>query len=356
MKTTKHHNVASKTECNFCGIKGHLAKVCRKKQSANAKTSTKPLNFIHEVKAVSEQSLAKLEVPLKIQGQTWKMELDTATNGNFISTQTWTHLGSPELQRPDLKYESASKHNLPIISTFVAKTSTQESEEAHDIKYTVSKIPELNLLGRTATKELGISVDEALQDAEACHAVFSNLKADTTLQEKCKKLCIDFKELWKRELGCLKDVELEVQFKSNAQPIFRKARPVPFALEADLEEEYQKGTTKGVWETTQFCHFGTPVVPSKKALLPGQKKPQIRACGEYSVTVNPQLEDHRHPLPLPEDLMRRLGGGYGFMKIDLADAYNQIKLAPESQRRLALSTHKDVRLRKRLPFGIKSAP
>ena len=182
----------------------------------NAKTSKKPLNFIHEVKAVSEQSLAKLEVPLEIQGQTCKMELDTATNGNFISKQTWKHLGSPELQKPDLQYESASKHNLPIIGAFVAKTSTQESEEAHDIKYTVSEIPELNLLGRTATKELGISVDQALQDAEACHAVFSNLKADTTLHEKCKMLCIEFKELWKPELGCLKDFELEVKFKSNA--------------------------------------------------------------------------------------------------------------------------------------------
>ena len=344
------------SECHFCGIKGHIAKVCRKKNSATSKNSKTQVKLIYEVKAVNEQSLPKLEVPLEIQGRTCTMELDTATNGNFISRQTWKDLGSPELQKPDLHYESASKHSLPIIGTFIAKTSTQESGETHDIKYTVSEIPGLNLLGRTATKELGISVDQAIQDAEACHAVFSNLKADTKLQRECKQLCTEFKDLWKPELGCLKDFELEVKFKPNVQPIFRKARPVPFAMEADLEEEYQKGISKGVWETTQFCQFGTPVVPVKKALLPGQKKPKIRVCGDYSVTVNAQLEDHRHPLPLPEDLMRRLGGGYGFTKIDLADAYNQIKLASESQRRLALSTHKGVLLQKRLPFGIKSAP
>ena len=159
----------------------------------------------------------------------------------------------------------------------------------------MSKIPELNLLGRTATKELGISVDQALQDAEPCHAVFSNLRADTKLQEKCKKLCTRFRDLWKPELGCLKDYELEVKFKSIAQPIFRKARPVPFAMEADLEEEYQKGISKGVWETTQFCQFGTPVVPIKKTLLPRQKKPRIRVYGDYSVTINPQPEDYQHP-------------------------------------------------------------
>ena len=79
-------------------------------------------------------------------------------------------------------------------------------------------------------------------------------------------------------------------------------------------------------------------------------------CGDYSVTVNPQLEDHRQPVPLPEDLMRKLGGGYSFTKIDLADAYNQIMLTLESQKKLALSTHHGVLLQRRLPFGIKFAP
>ena len=54
--------------------------------------------------------------------------------------------------------------------------------------------------------------------------------------------------------------------------------------------------------------------------------------------------------------MQKLGGGFGYTKIDLADAYSQIQLAPESQRRLALSTHRGVLLQQRLPFGIKSAP
>ena len=54
--------------------------------------------------------------------------------------------------------------------------------------------------------------------------------------------------------------------------------------------------------------------------------------------------------------MQKLGGGYGFTKIDLSDAYNQIMLTFESQRRLALSTHRGVLLQMRLPFGISSAP
>ena len=54
--------------------------------------------------------------------------------------------------------------------------------------------------------------------------------------------------------------------------------------------------------------------------------------------------------------MRKLSGGYYYTKLDLADAYNQIMLAPESQRRLALSTHQGVLLQKRLCYGIAQHP
>ena len=98
------------------------------------------------------------------------------------------------------------------------------------------------------------------------------------------------------------------------------------------------------------------MVPVRKASLSGETKAGIRVCGDYSVSVNSQLETHRHPLPLPEELMRKLGDGHRFTKIDLADAYNQIKLCPESRKRLALSTHRGVLLQNVLPFGISSAP
>ena len=48
--------------------------------------------------------------------------------------------------------------------------------------------------------------------------------------------------------------------------------------------------------------------------------------------VNHELEAHRYPMPRPEDLMQRLGGGHGFTKIDLSDAYNHIQLSPERRK------------------------
>ena len=185
--------------------------------------------------------------------------------------------------------------------------------------------------------------------------IFSDLKPDLALQKACEQLCREFPDLFKPELGCLKDFQLEVKFKPDAKPIFCKPRVLPFAIQEDLCQAYDAGIARGVWLPTQFNDYGTPVVPIRKAHLPGQSA-KLRICGDYSVTVNQQLEPRPHPMPLPEDLMRKLGGGHGFTKIDLADAYNQIMLAPESQRRLALSTHRGVLLQTWLPFGISSAP
>ena len=119
---------------------------------------------------------------------------------------------------------------------------------------------------------------------------------------------------------------------------FLHAKPVPLAILEDLNDACEDGIRKRVWKPTEFNAYGTLVVLAWKAICPEQNKARMRVCGDYSVTVNSQLETHCQPIPLPEDLMRNLWGGYCFTKVDLADAYTQIKLPPESRKRLALST------------------
>ena len=213
------------------------------------------------------------------------------------------------------------------------------------------------LLGRNGISLLKISVDALIFPGKDILQTVNqvNCHHDDWLQQACERLCDEFPDLFKPELGCLKDFELDIQFKNDASPIFCKPRPVPFAIQDELAQAYDAGISKGVWQATQFNDYGTPVVPVRKSKLPGQDTAAIRVCGDYSFTVNQQLETHRQPIPLPEELMQKLGGGYGFTKIDLADAYHQIPLSPESQKKLALSTHRGVLVQKRLPFGISSA-
>ena len=83
---------------------------------------------------------------------------------------------------------------------------------------------------------------------------------------------------------------------------------------------------------------------------------QTRSCGDYSVTLNPCLKLPQYPVPLPEDVFRKLGGGKLFTKLDLTNAYQQMLLDPESQPYVTINTHRGLYRYKRLPFGITSSP
>ena len=285
---------------------------------------------IRTVKAT--EAVPQLLQSVFIQGKQFMFEVDTGAGDNFCSEDVWCDLGKPSLSPATGRYEVANGQPLPTLGIFstVVTLQGEESSGGKTVEFTVTKVPHLSP-----------RVDKV--DTSTIRPIFSDLKPDQALQKACKHLCQEFPDLFKPELGCLKDFQLEVKFKPDAKPIFCKPRVVPFAIQEDLCQAYDAGIARGVWLPTQFNDYGTPVVP-------------MRVCGDYSVSVNQQLEPHRHPMPLPEDLMRKLDGGHGFTKIDLADAYNQIMLAPESQRRLALSTHRGVLKQMRLPFGISSAP
>ena len=75
----------------------------------------------------------------------------------------------------------------------------------------------------------------------------------------------------------------------------------------------------------QFNEYGTPVVPIRKAQTSNTMKLKLQICGDYSVGINNQLADHQYPMPLPEELMQKLGGGFGYTKIKLPDVYNQLR-------------------------------
>ena len=326
--------------CRYCEKKGHLEKACLRKRK-DAKDAKTVRSIYTCQQTVSKTTPAELHYTIHWKGQPITFEVDTGSGDSFLGKRDWMKLGQPPLQPSDRQYKSATQHPLPVLGLL----TVGDGETSFSVN--VTEIPYLNLLGREAIRKLKLSVDSLFQDV---NNVFDHLPTDASLQERCRKVCDDYPDLFKPELGKLKDFELEVRFKEDSKSVFCKPRTVPFAIREDLVEAYEAGIKRGIWERTQFNADGTPVVPVRKS----NKK--LRVCGDYSVTVNPQLEPHRQPMPSPEILMQRLSGGYGFTKVDLADAYNQIPLGPVSQRRLALSTHTGVLLQKRLPFGITSAP
>ena len=105
-----------------------------------------------------------------------------------------------------------------------------------------------------------------------------------------------------------------------------KARPiaVPFALKPAIERGLEAA---GIIQKVAHSLWAAPVVSVPKGGGPGG---QIRLCGDYKVTIYPELENDQYLLPKPEELFRKLAGGKRFLKIDLTYAYQEMSLEESS--------------------------
>ena len=294
-------------------------------------------------------------VAVTINNRKFPFLVDTGASCNLLSSSTWKKIGTPTLQKDETRpLISASNDVIPTSgSVDLDVTVTTEDGDANSQILPFTVTDQLDILGTNAINSLQLTIRNNPVKVHVDN--IRTIRSHQHLQESCLQICKEFPDLWKPELGCLKDYSLEVKFKPDVTPRFCKPRTVPFAVQEDLNQAYDVGIAKGIWKPVTFNEYGTPVVPVRKQSQPNQPSGAVRVCGDYSVFINGQLEMHRQPMPLPEDLMRRLDGTHYFSKVDLADAYNQIELGPESQRRLALSTHRGVLLQTRLPFGISSA-
>ena len=186
----------------------------RQQKDQRLKPKVKKITKAEVVKAILGEIPAdtpRLDVPIKIQDRQFTIELDTATTGNFVSLPVWKQLGRPKLEDVRHRYESASKHDLPVLGTFVADTRDPKTGNQCSVPYIVTKVPDLNLLGRNAIQALGISVDNVLGLKQISSSFerggvpkpqpVNSENPYAALERDCHALCDETPDLFKKELG-----------------------------------------------------------------------------------------------------------------------------------------------------------
>ena len=195
------------TTCNYCKKKGHLESVCLQKKRGK---SRKHVKIIHLDTVKMVNAIPQITQAVNIKGHTFIFEVDTGAGDNFCFTHIWNQLGKPSLSATKSRYGSATGDSLPVTGTFTvtAKLPNQSSDSEATLQFTVVQNDTLDILGRDAILKLGIDVNALITSSAAgtntVKTVFDKLQPENKLQERCRKLCETFPELFKPELGCLR--------------------------------------------------------------------------------------------------------------------------------------------------------
>lgn len=317
-------------ECHMCNKKGHIAKMCK----SNPKIKKGKIKSVTDV-FLAEERDGKF-VLCTVLGQDVRLQVDTGSTHTLLDHQAWIKLGKPKLNPPRYNLQGFNKNRIALKGQGQVEVSYQGQN--HHLEIVVTESAHNNLLGREWIEKLGVDLNQLFVGA----VVGVPPSLTNTLEAH--------KELFKKGLGRCQKIKAHIQLKDGASPKFFKPRPIPFALRSLVEEDLERQCRNGVLTPIEYSDWATPIVVVPKP------NGAVRICGDFSVSVNPQLDVTQYPLPRPEELFAKLNGGQKFSKLDLSEAYLQMELDEEAKKVLAINTHKGLFQFNRMPFGIASAP
>lgn len=367
--------------CYKCGKKNHIAKVCQsnfinksQNKGINCEKNDKKdhpksrkihpkhnfinsndddiisdisnlyqLNDMNHGSKPSKVYVKPIKIDVVVENKPINFEIDTGAAYSVISEKFYQeNFNFCKLLVNDLKLSSYT--NDPIIPIGKIKVNVNYAQENKRLDLYVIKDGAHPLIGRDWMKILNIEV--SINN----NHIFTIAKNKNYRDEMIKKLINEFPSVFNEKLGEYKGEPVKLIVKHDAKPKYFKPRPLPYALKNKVERELERLVEQDVLYPVNSTEWGTPIVPVIK------KNGSIRICGDFKVTLNPVLEIDRHPLPRIEDLFAELQKGELYSKIDLSEAYMQLKLDEESQKLCTISTHKGLFSYKRLPYGINSGP
>ncbi|XP_038064022.1 uncharacterized protein K02A2.6-like [Patiria miniata] len=362
--------------CHSCGKQGHIAPACRSKPrpqgrpnrpqkkpykpQPNQKGKVKTMEEIPDTDNEDDNILiarmnihnvghnrcdmsTAIWVTLHINDRPVKMEVDTGSAITLLSMADYQKFFPGEqLQPTKIKLQTYTGEQISPAGLLNAKVRYNNQE--HNGKMYIIKGNSAPLLGRDWLAHIKLDWPKLFAMTTAQPPKIGNT------EEKLDAMLSEYPELFQEEIGELKGITGKLNVRNNAQPVFVKTRQVPYALRPKVEAELTKLERQGIISSVESSDWATPIVPVPKP------NGGVRICGDFKVTVNPNLNMERYPLPRVEDVFANLSGGQRYSKLDLRQAYLHMVIDAESRKLLTINTHKGLFVYNRLPFGIASAP
>ena len=137
-----------KAICSFCKKTGHLQSVCMSRLRDN-----KLVKLVHKVQC----SVSPIYQTIRLNDHRIKFEIDSGASDTFCCEATWQTLGKPILQPVSVQYQVAEGSPLPVVGQFQSTASIDGKSPDVTFPVIVTKVPNLNLLGRLAMMKLKLT-------------------------------------------------------------------------------------------------------------------------------------------------------------------------------------------------------
>lgn len=373
--------------CNTCHKKGHLSVVCRTKghvkkdqqrvqlmQSEDDETMSNgkaddeagssyddaeqwsanqreffylgehSKNFVgKQVTSGEDREGNPMFVNVKINKMNVRMEIDTGTFATVISEDYYNkNLKSIKLVKTERKLKTYDNSILQPIGKLCKLTVHFRNKQCVLECFVLPGAGPL-LMGRqwlAAFKAWPLKFDENFKNE------VNKLKFENVAEQLKNK----YKELFSDSPGLYNKSKTKIYLKKNTRPIALKCRHVAHALRPLIDQEIDRLVALGHLKPVDVSEWATPIVPVFKS----NKK--IRICGDFKLTVNPNIIMDIYPLHTIDDIFAKLQGGNTFTELDLRHAYMQFPVEENCQKFLTIITHKGLFSYTKVPEGVSPAP
>ena len=364
------HTLEPPSQCPICGGP-HWKRECPKARHTNSPDFGKSRKFVSRdhpswrqeystnrgrsssrqhkfIGCIDSDNEIKQYIEVTINDKPIQLRLDTGAEVTLISRPTWISIGRPHLTAASANLSAANGQPLStngkFHTNFAVKNKSGNIFHGRGVVYVTESndlmgMPWINQL--PDFKEL--FENYAIMEIRAFNTNAERIAITERLKHK-------YADVFKPELGLCTKISASLQLKPDAQPVFKKKRPVPHAAFEQLNNEISRLQKEGIISPVDHSQWAAPIVAVRKA------NGSIRLCADFSTGLNDSLMLHRHPLPTMDDVFTKLNGGTVFSQVDFAEAYHQVEVAENCKELLTINTHKGLFRYNRLPFGVKSAP
>ena len=98
-------------------------------------------------------------------------------------------------------------------------------------------------------------------------------------------------EVFQDEISTFKSTNAKLALEEGSKPKFFQGWPVPYAMKPKVEVKLKRLEEAGILRKVKFGKWWTHIVPVVKP------NGAVRICGDYKITLIPQLQTEKYPLP-----------------------------------------------------------